>query len=203
MTKRMMCALIGVGILVVIAGCVPNETAKQAPRVGDMLAQIHTSMTVDDVRDLLGDPERINEWQEYIDDSRTKTRFCQDWFYTVVGIGTWQLSFYAHNGIVWGWTATDSGEDHVQLHPDPYLPGFDGDRLETVYPLQQLCIGMTMNQVQEAFGPPSRVEHLSTIVGKLDENWDYDFQPPGWSIYLQFEDAKLWHWIANDYDYTI
>jgi len=203
MSKRMMYATMGVGIIITMMGCLSAEIANQAPRVDDMLAQIHTGMAIDDVRNLLGKPERVNEWDEYIDDSRMETRFCQDWYYTILGIDRWQLSFYAHDGIVWGWTATDSGENHVQISVDPYLPGFDGDRPETVYPLQQLYIGMTMDEVQEAFGPPNKVEHMSTIVGKLDENWDYHFQPPEWGIYLQFKDGNLWHWIANGYDYSI
>lgn len=187
-----------------MSGCINVSTPNDAPYIRDMLAQIHSGMTVDDVEALLGPPDddKVSEWEEYIDDSRSDTRTCLNWHYIVHGLDEWSVSFQFHDGVVWGWTAHNGDKDSL-LDPQPYIPGFDGDRPDSVYPLTQLYVGMPMAETEAAFGPPDNVEQKSTIVGKRDEDWDYHFQPREWSIYLRFEDGLLRSWFANGYDYDI
>jgi len=103
-------------------------------------------------------------------------------------------------GVVYLWGASNA-DSEPETGANPYLPGFDGDRPDVVYPLRQLYVGMPMEEVEAAFGPPDEVHHNSTIVGSLDEDWTYCFQPEDWRIILQFdENGLIRHWLAMGVD---
>jgi len=89
--------LLGFTLSLGLSGCFPNLGVNDAPQVDGMLAQLHPGMSLEDVEALLGNPDRVTESEDYTDESRTTTKLCQVWFYTVMGVDEWSVWFQADN----------------------------------------------------------------------------------------------------------
>lgn len=199
----MIYAAILLAMTAALGGCLSAGPSAIEPLVGDELAQVRTGLLLPRVRELFGEPYRTNLWEEYVDETRTKTVLYEDWDLILQGIDTWEIEFDACNNVVWYWRLTPVHDSNLrQRSGSPYVPGYSEDRPKVVYPLRQLYIEMTREEVQAGFGPPDTIELTSTIVGNLEQTWEYRFQQ--WTIQLFFDEGGLLRdWFANGVDHSL
>jgi len=203
MIKRLVCVVTLLGLMTGLAGCFLTRISASRPLIGDELAQVRTGLSLSEVRDLFGEPYRTGSWQEYVDEARTETVLYEDWNLILQGIDTWEVEFDACNGVVWYWRLTPVHDSNLrQRSGSPYILGYSGKRPEVVYPLRQLYIGMPREEVEAAFGPPDTIKFTSTLVGSLEQTWEYMFQQ--WPLSLFFDDEGLLaDWFANGVDHSL
>lgn len=203
MSKRMMYAVILLGLIIALPGCFPTGISADAPLVGDELAQIQTGLLLSQVRELFGEPYRTSSWEEYVDETRTETVLYENWVLILQGIDTWEIDLDACNGIVWYWLLTPVRDLNLRQRTGSlYVPGYSGSRPKVIYPLRQLYVEMTREEVQAVFGPPDTIEFTSTFVGNLEQRWEYVFQQ--WPMDLFFdEEGVLAAWFANGVDHSL
>jgi len=61
---------------------------------------------------------------------------------------------------------------------------------------------MPREEVEAAFGPPDTIKFTSTLVGSLEQTWEYMFQQ--WPLSLFFDDEGLLaDWFANGVDHSL